>query len=480
MNNRKIIAIFFALCTLMSCAKHFDTLTTDPETISTATPGSFLNSTLLYTMGKATTNDHDMFMDIIQVTVATVEGIVSYHRYVIPASASNSVWRSYYLSLTDLSDMENISRAANDSNYLAIAKTLKVWLYQQLTDTYGDIPYFQSNKGYSDNNYQPKFDTQQDIYTDMLKQLDSANNLYINKALTFGKDILYGADADKSNILKWKKLTNSLRLRLLMRIEGKSDQAKQLLTDMLGANKSKYPLISSNKETAAMNYTNVTPLISPFYNYRAYDFNGAEVMSSFWADSLSKWNDPRLPIWFSPNKTGNYTGIPSGYPLSKADSLSSLSSGYLNAKLRTASNIGIILQYAEVEFLLAEAAQKGYLNESAQTHYENGIAASMQYWGATMPTGYLQKNGIAYDGSLKQIITQKYFALFFQDLQQWAEYRRTGYPTLTIGSGAENNGILPTRLVYPLTLQSLNATNYQAQVAKMGGDNMQVKLWWAK
>lgn len=480
MQNTKYIFLLLSTILVFSCTKKYEDLIKDPESINAATPGSFLNSTLLNTTSTALTKDHDLFMDMIQVTVSTVQGISVYHRYIIPASQSNTPWSSYYLALTDLNDMENISRNNNDSNYIAIAKTLKVYLFQQLTDIYGDIPYFHSLEGYSNGNYQPSFDDQQVIYNDLVLQLDSANNLYNNKVLDYGTDILYGADVSASKIMNWKKFTNSLRLRVLMRMEGKSDAAKQKIKEMLGSQKANYPLISSNTESAVVNYTGTTPLLNPFYNYRNYDFNGADVMSSFWADSLNAWKDPRLSLWFTKNSNGTYTGIPSGYTVAQSDSLAALSSAYLNKKLKTIANLGILIQYAEVEFLLAEAAQKGYSSDLARSHYENAITASITYWGGTLPNNFLSTPGIAYDGSLKQLITQKYFSLFFQEVQQWSEYRRTGYPSLKIGPGVENNGILPTRMVYPLNTQSLNNTNYKAEIAKMGADNMQVKVWWAK
>ena len=135
--------------------------------------------------------------------------------------------------------------------------------------------------------------------------------------------------------------------------------------------------------------------------------------------------------------------------------------------------------------MLAEAAVRGYINPTgAKAYYENGVNNAITHWGLTVPAGHLLKPGIAWvdaetnQQKIKKIITQKYYTYFFTDFQSWFEYRRTGYPNLPIGPGAQNNGVLPTRLVYPVSVQSLNRVNYQAAVAAMGADNMTTKVWW--
>jgi hypothetical protein len=74
--------------------------------------------------------------------------------------------------------------------------------------------------------------------------------------------------------------------------------------------------------------------------------------------------------------------------------------------------------------------------------------------------------------------TQKYYALFFTDFQQWFEYRRTGHPVLPIGPGVRNNRQMPARINYPVYVQSLNQVNYQAAVADQGADDINTKVWW--
>ena len=129
---------------------------------------------------------------------------------------------------------------------------------------------------------------------------------------------------------------------------------------------------------------------------------------------------------------------------------------------------------------------KGYYNGNPKTSYENGVTNAITFWGLTVPTGHLAKPGIAWVDTettaqkLEKIITQKYFTLFFTDFQSWFEYRRTGYPVLPMGPGVQNGGEMPSRLKYPVLVQSLNQTNYQAAVQAMGGDDINIKVWWQK
>ena len=103
------------------------------------------------------------------------------------------------------------------------------------------------------------------------------------------------------------------------------------------------------------------------------------------------------------------------------------------------------MTYAEVCFILAEAAQKGYSVGSQQTWYQNGIQASLTYWGVgNSYASYIAQSGVAYDGSLKQLMMQKYVAGFLMAQETWFDWRRTGFPVITIGNSGYKN-TLPLR-----------------------------------
>jgi hypothetical protein len=117
---------------------------------------------------------------------------------------------------------------------------------------------------------------------------------------------------------------------------------------------------------------------------------------------------------------------------------------------------------------------------AAKAAYEKGVKASIEQVGAVMPVDYFTNAKAAYNGTLERIMLQKYFTLFFTDFQQWFEYRRTGFPVMPKTAGMLNNQIMPVRYRYPPAVQSTNTENYNLAVAAMGGDNVNIKVWWEK
>jgi hypothetical protein len=180
-----------------------------------------------------------------------------------------------------------------------------------------------------------------------------------------------------------------------------------------------------------------------------------------------------------------FRGIQSGYPTT-TEYVVGQNSSYTDA-LKTLPQLGIMLPYAEVEFIKAELALLGYTTgKTPKQHYDAGITASMVQWGATLPATFLAQPGVAYtatvttDKQLEQIMVQKYYASVFVDYQMWFEKRRTGYPVLPRGAGIPAENKFPVRVPYPTYLQSLNPNELAKAVASMGGDNSDIKSWWEK
>lgn len=143
---------------------------------------------------------------------------------------------------------------------------------------------------------------------------------------------------------------------------------------------------------------------------------------------------------------------------------------------------GVIMTYAELQFLLAEAAEKSLISENAETFYLNGINASFDFYGITPAPGYFNQADVAYtatqDQLLEKIGTQKWISLFFQGLEAWFDWKRTGYPVLTPAVDNQNNDMIPVRFIYPIIEQSLNAENRAAAVARQGADDLNSRVWW--
>ncbi len=138
-----------------------------------------------------------------------------------------------------------------------------------------------------------------------------------------------------------------------------------------------------------------------------------------------------------------------------------------------------ILTFAEVSFIKAELAQRGYLGQ-AEMHYKTGVEAAVKLWGEDLPSDYFDNPLAAYDNSLSRILTQKYFGLFFTDLQAWYEHRRTGLPVLPTTTAMENNQEMPERLYYPIDEVDRNYDNYLKAIEQMGPDQINTKVWWNK
>jgi hypothetical protein len=475
--------LFVLLVAAISCTKNFEDTNTDPNRPKEVNPGVMLGQ-LQYRMvnssiGSARNFTHEL-MQVDAPRVSTGGG--GLHRYVVNPGAG--VWSNFYGYMTDIEDIYSISTRLQENNYKAIAMIYKSWAYSILTDLYGDVPFAQATQAAS-GNFQPAFDKQKDIYVQLLKNLDTANNLLNNtKAWTYGGDLVYGGVN-----LKWRKFANSLRLRLLLRIlkrDGEVNVREQINTILADA--STYPVFTSNADDAIFRYPGTFPYYNPYFNARQLDWRDGTYFTKFFIDKMNADKDPRRTVWATTVTVGGnavYQGIESGYPTTLEYAVGKNSS-YIDA-LKTLPQLGIMMTWAELEFIKAELALKGFATgKTTKQHYGNGITASMTQWGVSMPADYLQQPGVLYDEAastavqLEKIMLQKYYAFFFVDYQAWFEKRRTGYPVLPRGSGIPAENQFPYRVPYPTYLQSLNAENLAAAVREMGGDDSNIKVWWDK
>ena len=489
----KISVIFLALAFMLSaCTEGFEELNLDPNRPKEATPGVLLGQMQYRFVSNSMQAARNFTHELMQVDAprASTSG-QGLHRYVVTPGAG--IWTSFYTLLRDVEDIYQISDGLKENNYKAIALVYKCWAYSIMTDLYGDIPYSQAVKA-DEGIFEAAFDQQKDIYTQILKDLETANGLFDDtKALTYAGDFVYNANTLTSGknvgIQRWKKFTNSLRLRLLLRLSKRdgeinvNEQIKAILADA-----TKYPVFTGNADEAIFRYPGTFPYFNPYYNARTLDWREGTYFTEFFLSKLNTDKDPRRAIWVIPitvNGASVYQGIKSGYPTTQ-EYVVGKNSSYPDA-LKTLPQMGVMMPYAEVEFIKAELALKGFnTGKTAKTHFNAGITASMVQWGATMPADFLTQPSVAYDDTqstekqLEQIMLQKYYAYFFVDYQAWFEKRRTGYPVLPRGTGIPAENQFPSRVPYPTYLQSQNAANLNAAIAKMGGDNSNVKVWWDK
>jgi hypothetical protein len=357
---------------------------------------------------------------------------------------------------------------------------MKAWMIQIVTDIWGDVPYSEAHKGAEIPS--PAYDTQADIYAGLLSELTAAQSQINVGGLGVSGDQVYGGD-----MALWKMCANSLKMRVAMRMSGvNSGTALTAIQEALSAG-----VFESNADNAQLVYATGedggNPLWVNRYIANRQDFS----ISEPFVNMLLARNDPRIDFFSDTpaNDPGNHKGFPYGLSNTNATPLSIYDHSMMSDQnVMHVSAPGMIMNYAEVLFIKAEAVQALGLSGqgTAQEAYEAAVTASCEMWGASADAAatYLTETGVAWTaGSEPQLIgEQKYIALYMQGLQGWSEWRRTGWPVLegpVDGSLIDMTGtIIPTRRTYPDQEELLNGANYDAAVARQGADLMDTKLWW--
>lgn len=409
--------------------------------------------------------------------------------YFLRSGVIESVWNNFYAgSLEDLLQVKTYANEQKDVNLAAVSDIFSQWNFQVVTDTWGDVPYSDALRldrtGQTQGeNLFPKYDAQKDIYYGMLARLTDAGKAINTGASTAGfsgGDLLYHGDMSR-----WRKFSNSLRLRMAMRISN-VDPTKAR-TEALAALAAPGGVFTSNADNAMLVWTNAlrsqNPVYDYFYNQDRYD----NVISAAMVDTLSSLKDPRLAVYADPAASdGKYRGLqngtlPADYDLNVSD-FSSIGKFFLAPDAPS-----YIMTYAEVLFLQAEAANRGLITGNAKQLYEAGIRAAMQQYragGAALISdaaidAYLARPAVQYKGGaagLQQIYLQKWIALYMNGPEAYAEVRRTGFPELEPADGDQ----IPNRVTYPNQEQTLNGTNLQTAVKRNGGLSLHDKMWWQK
>jgi hypothetical protein len=466
------------------CTKDFPEINTDPNESAVASPQNLLAPTLVAIVNNNINRNFRVNNEFMQVTVTTSD-TREFHRYDVRVSESDYMWRNWYRQLTNIRDIyfrAEETQQAGYQTYKAISLVLDAWVGSLLTDTYGDVPYSESNKGWSEGNTAPKFDKQKDIYASIFQKLEEADSLLrLNAAIPTNfhhSDPIY-----QGNVSNWRKFGNAMHLRLLLRVAHTGEfGAQSKIREMIDGTPGEYPLFQSNEESAILRFSGVIPYQTEFHDTRDFDFNGDKGYSQFFINNLIEFEDPRLPVLATEAGLGFYGGMQSGYPQGSVPDRQST----LQLALKRSPLLGNILNYGELQFILAEAALRGYTDDDAQAHYENGVRASIELWGVSPDEDYFENPAVSYEEAttdeerLKKIQVQKYYAMLFTDFQQWFEYRRTRALDLYVGPGLKNEGRMPSRLNYPLLTRTFNPENYDEAVASMGGDGLNEKVWWEK
>ena len=474
---KKIVFFVILVLSLANCTDDFDEINANPNEPEVVTPDLLLSTVISSSMDQYVSTGWNLGNIVSQMTAKI--NFTGFDRY--NWGSESGLWNNIYGILPEVELIIETARSEESPNtsYEGIGLVLRSWLYAQLTDNWGNVPYAQAIQG-QEGIFQPVYDSQEKIYNGILADLETADSLLAQNAPIFGGDIFYNGDVES-----WRKLANSLRLRYLMRISNKRDvsaEMQQIVNNL--------PIFESNADNATMTYPAVS-IDTSFPQSRGRIGSFDEHRLSQTSEAILKgFNDNRLNTWFQPTDNPNddptlLVGMPNGLSENNASTFNGGASNVsrLNQSLFFDSKDAVaaaLMQYAEVQFILAEAAQKGLITGDAKTYYEAGIVASFEYWNTEQDfDAYLAQEGVAYVGDLEQIITQKWLASFMVGLEAWYDFRRTGLPSsIEPGQDNVNSDRVPVRFFYPSEEQSLNPANYQAAVSAMGEDDINIKGWW--
>jgi hypothetical protein len=490
----------------VSCDKDFDEINTNQYAATSIDPVFQLNNAVINLAFPTGTLNYEI--GVVQQIISPNGGVLAGANFNQDNRAlGGPIWQAYYRNVVRNTNDVIVATKANTAraNLYNMARILQAYALMVLTDTYGDVPYTQAGKGFTDQAFYPKYEAQQAIYTDIIKEFTEASAALNAATPTEAGEILYGG-----NIAQWKKFGYSLLLRAGMRLS-KVDPAKAQSTVQAAFNGG---VILTNADNAFMrhdaNYLN--PVSNTLNSTEAANY----YLTKPFVDYLKNTNDPRLSsiairyvgAKSGPEQTvasGNTTAaVQIGMPMGKdngtvvtaaaADGLASFYE-YSQADRRrvtkpTAPNFFVTA--AQTNLLLAEARNRGWITANTdQFYYEAGVTAHMLQMAsydaasaipAASISAYLAANPFLPATALEQINTQYWIASFLNGPEAFANFRRSGFPALTPNPypGDIPAGTFIRRITYPTSELSVNSTNVNEAISRMGADKLSTRVWWDK
>ncbi|MCC8134639.1 MAG: SusD/RagB family nutrient-binding outer membrane lipoprotein [Tannerellaceae bacterium] len=527
--KKEILVIITSLCLMLTSTgcSDFGDLNVDPENITAES----MDYTLLFTNVQVYTYGTEY--DIWRNAAIYISSMIQHHasidwsqgdKYTYNDTYNQAYWdRTYPNGI--LNAVTLIHQWKDDEEYQAeynMIRILRVILMQRMTDMYGDVPYSEAGLGYIENIGQPKYDTQESIYLDMLNELKEAGEALasISSSKIGAKDIMYGG-----NTTQWRKLAYSLMVRVAMRLTKVApDTASTWVNTALAGG-----IFESNDDNCivthegAVETTNAAEPYGKVYSHE--DVTGWRLSNTF-VNQLKNTGDPRLSLigtvvgesLVSTNQysSGNWEygdttavvqlGMPNGRDVQGGDLDISkepnypgtADDGYLGVRYYSVPNRytfarpdapTLVVTYSTIQLLLAEAAYRGYISGNAEEYYNEGVRAAIKQftaYGVDIVTDaqinyYLSQNPYNASTALEQINVQYWIATYCDEYEAFANWRRSGYPVLTPVNyvGNVTNGTIPRRFTYNTGEAVVNTENYLEAVRRLNnGDTMTSRVWW--
>lgn len=468
----------FLLLLLNSCTKDFEEINTNPNAPNSVQPNLLLRQ-VIYDFGENMSYEGFVAGDLLaQHRTALDFNLFDRHALKSPQLGGNP-WPVFYKNLRDNEIIIKLSRQSTTLKvYEGPALILKAYMAAGLTDLFGDVPYFDAFNG-TEGEVTPAYNSQESIYLNAGGILDNLDK-GIEKIESYSDAIpLQGDILFNGNLESWIRFAKSLKIKYLLRISARVDVSPELQTLFDEGN-----YIMINSQNAIFNFTNTAPNSFRLAQLRVGDFNNF-VLSETMEDILNNLNDSRIEKLFRPfanSTSGEFNGLLNGIDASSTSvALSNYSLAGTVFREDTSTLDANFLTAWEVQFALAEAAERGLITADAQLLYENGVALAFEYWNTPLPTNYLT-GPAAYNAvgttPIQQIITQKWIANIINGYESWIEYRRTGFPELRTIAASLNNNLLPIRMPYPAEEEALNRENYILAANATNNNSINFPVWW--
>lgn len=544
------VATLSAGCLFGGCSDDYmEDLNTDPSKAPSVDPNAQLTTAQLQTYGDL--GEVEIYRNYHYGFTQQLMGCWNTTNYgghhTVDNNEMSRLWTSFYPNaIKNLVDgIYRTSEDAARNNINAALRIYRVYMMSLITDVYGDCPYSEAGLGFIDEMYNPRYDTQEEIYSDFFVELKAAASQLSGAGDRLTGDLMFGGD-----INKWKKLANSLRMRYAMRISNVAPEKARL--EFEDAMNSEGGIMTSAGDDALVKYMDVafsfgqdsysdyrgnamsqlwfgndpannpSYICSTFFNqlkdtgdprcYRICRFYYDGLMSATKPEGRIDLTDEILSkgIKMEPCDPGAYSwdNWPAGY---KSDILSEMAENDPSIDPNMAREVrpklassflkgdcpGVVMTYAEVNFLLAEAALNGWsTNDNAENYYKKGVRAAMDFLSDNYNAEkvsteefdtYMAANPFGYTAEQKRanINTQAWIHHFTNPNECWANLRRSGFPRLkspeAYGQGAYLTGgvEIPVRLCYPVLESSYNKQGYDEALDRMGGSNSwNIPVWW--
>ena len=505
-----MLALGLSLTFITACDEGFDEINTNKVDPTSLAPSLILNKAIIattYLDGVSTLGMLCYNFGIVQQVITPYGSSLSGGNYnQLNNSNSPLVWVNFYRNVIKqlVAVTEQTREDAQSANIYHAARIWKAYAFMILTDTYGDIPYFDAGKGYISEEIRPKYDPQEAIYKDILKELEEAAAALDASKDPVTTDILYGGD-----VARWKKLGYSLMLRAGMRLT-KVDPAtaKTYVTKAVAGG-----IFESNADNSVIRHTSL------YNNFIANHLAAREKTNFYLAapfvNYLKENNDPRLPVFAvryvgakgGPEQTAARAssdpkvqiGMPMGYNDVTINNVLA-ENGVVSLWDFTQINLTTVLKldapefhitYAQVQLLLAEAAVRGWVTGKAADYYAKGIRANLEQLASYDPKAAIKEDAIlAYlkahplddAKALDQINTQYWVATFLDGNESWANFRRSGFPALKKNPypGSEIKEDFIRRMPYPDSEIVVNLQNVNDANTRQGPNDLNTRIWWDK